>query len=53
MALEITPKTAAPGTTVIALEGSVMRGPEGERIEEVLNSLLAQGVERIIFDWAA
>ncbi len=50
MALEITPKTAAPGTTVIALEGSVMRGPEGERIEEVLNSLLAQGVERIIFD---
>src|ERR1039457_5888705 len=50
MALEINEKEVAPGTAVIALEGSVMRGPEGERIETVLNSVLGQGQRRIIFD---
>jgi stage II sporulation protein AA (anti-sigma F factor antagonist) len=50
MGLEINEKEVAPGTMVIALEGSVMRGPEGERIETVLNGLLGQGRRRIIFD---
>lgn len=50
MALEINQKEVAPGTAVIALEGSVMRGPEGERIESVLNGLLDQGRRRIVFD---
>ncbi len=50
MALEINQKEVAPGTVVIALEGSVMRGPEGERIETVLNDSLAQGLRRIVFD---
>ncbi len=54
MALEITVKEyvqeLAPATAVISLEGSVMRGPEGERIETVLNGLLDQGMRRIVFD---
>lgn len=50
MALEINEKEIAPGTAVIALEGNVMRGPDGERIESVLNTALDQGRRRIIFD---
>ncbi len=50
MALEISEKEVAPGTSLIALEGSVMRGPEGERIETVLNGALDGGRRRIIFD---
>ena len=50
MALEINQKEVAPATVVISLEGSVMRGPEGERIEAVLNGALAQGLRRIVFD---
>ncbi|HVN06689.1 MAG TPA: STAS domain-containing protein [Bryobacteraceae bacterium] len=50
MALEITQKEVAPGTAVIALEGNVMRGPEGERIETVLQDLLGQGCRKVIFD---
>src|SRR5215472_7616874 len=52
MALEINPKEVAPGTAVISLEGNVMRGPEGERIETVLNEMLDQGRRRIVFDLA-
>ena len=50
MPLEINQKEVAPGTSVISLAGNVMRGPEGERIEAVLNGLLGQGRRRIIFD---
>jgi anti-sigma B factor antagonist len=50
MALEINQKDVAPGITVISLEGSVMRGPEGERIEAALNGALEQGLRRIVFD---
>ncbi len=50
MALEINQKEVAPGTEVISLAGSVMRGPEGERIETVLNGALVEGRRRIIFD---
>ena len=50
MALEINQKEVAPGMLAISLEGSVMRGPEGERIEAVLNDALDQGVRRIVFD---
>ncbi|HTT65394.1 MAG TPA: STAS domain-containing protein [Bryobacteraceae bacterium] len=52
MALEINQKEVAPGMVAISLEGSVMRGPEGERIETVLNGLLAQGLRRVVFDMA-
>lgn len=50
MLLEINQKEVEPGTAVIALEGSVMRGPEGERIEDALNDLLGRGYRNIIFD---
>ena len=50
MPLEINQREVAPGTAVISLDGSVMRGPEGERIEEALNGLLGQGYRNIIFD---
>ncbi len=50
MLLEINQKEVEPGTAVIALEGSVMRGPEGEKIETTLNGLLSQGYRNIIFD---
>src|SRR5580658_1737128 len=50
MALEINQKEVAPATAVIRLEGNVMRGPDGERIEAVLNGALAQGLRRIVFD---
>ena len=50
MALEINQKEVAPATVVISLEGSVMRGPEGERIEAALNDSLARGLRRIVFD---
>ena len=50
MPLEIQQKEVAPGTMAILLEGSVMRGPEGERIEAVLNDLLGKGYRNIIFD---
>jgi len=53
MALEIHQKELAPGTAVITLEGSVMRGPEGEGIETMLHGLLDQGYRNIIFDLAA
>lgn len=52
MALEINQKEVSPGTAVISLEGSVMRGPEGERIEAVLHDLLGQGCRNVIFDLA-
>ena len=50
MALEINQKQVTPGAAVISLAGNVMRGPEGEQIETVLNSLLSQGCRNIIFD---
>jgi anti-anti-sigma factor len=50
MLLEIKQTEVSPGTAVISLEGSVMRGPEGERIETILNGLLSQGCRNIIFD---
>jgi anti-sigma B factor antagonist len=50
MPLEIHQNEVKPGTAVIRLEGNVMRGPEGERIEAVLNGLLSQGCRNIIFD---
>ena len=50
MLLEIREQETEPGTAVISLEGSVMRGPEGERIESVLNELLSRGFLNIIFD---
>ena len=50
MALEINQKEVAPSTVVISLEGNVMRGPESERIEAVLNGALAAGLRRIVFD---
>jgi anti-sigma B factor antagonist len=50
MLLEINQKEAGPGTAIITLEGSVMRGPEGERIETTLNDLLNHGYRNIIFD---
>jgi anti-sigma B factor antagonist len=50
MPLEINQREVAPATAVISLEGSVMRGPEAERIEAVLNGALAQGLSRIVFD---
>jgi anti-sigma B factor antagonist len=50
MLLEIEEKDIVPGTAVISLAGSVMRGPEGERIEAVLNDVLGRGCRNIIFD---
>jgi len=50
MVLEINQKDAGQGTTVIALEGNVMRGPEGERIETVLDDVLSRGSRKIVFD---
>jgi anti-sigma B factor antagonist len=50
MALEINQREVAPGVLAISLTGNVMRGPESERIEEVLNGALAQGLSRIVFD---
>ena len=50
MGLEISQKEVAPGTAVITLEGNVMRGPEGEGIETMLQDLLEQGYRKIIFD---
>ena len=50
MALEINQKEVAPGTAVITLEGNVMRGPEGEGIETMLDGLLSRGFRNIIFD---
>jgi anti-sigma B factor antagonist len=50
MPLDIKQKEVSPGAAVISLEGNVMRGPEGERIETVLNDLLGRGYRHIIFD---
>jgi anti-sigma B factor antagonist len=50
MPLEIQQNEVQPGTMVVKLEGNVMRGPEGERIESVLDGLLSQGCRHIIFD---
>jgi anti-anti-sigma factor len=50
MPLEINQKEVAPGTALITLEGNVMRGPEGEGIETLLDGLLRQGFRNIIFD---
>jgi anti-sigma B factor antagonist len=50
--LEIQEKEVAPATAVVSLAGSVMRGPESERIETVLSSLLERGYRTIIFDLA-
>jgi anti-sigma B factor antagonist len=48
--LEIDNQELRPGTALISLQGSVMRGPEGERIETVLDGLLDRGYRNIIFD---
>jgi anti-sigma B factor antagonist len=50
MPLEIHQNEVKPGTAVVKLEGNIMRGPESERIEGVLNGLLSQGCRYIIFD---
>ena len=52
MLLEIQDKEVAPATAVISLEGSVMRGPESERIEAMVTSLLERGFRTIVFDLA-
>ena len=50
MLLQIDHQELKPGTALISLQGSVMRGPEGEQIETVLNDLLDRGYHNIIFD---
>jgi len=52
MPLEIQQNEIQPGTAVIRLEGNIMRGPESERIEAVLNGLLDKGCRYIVFDLA-
>lgn len=50
MLLEITQREVQPGTTVVSLAGSVMRGPESAEIEALTARLLEQGCRRLIFD---
>lgn len=41
-----------PGIVVIALSGSVMRGPESQEIEALVPRFLAEGRKNVIFDLA-
>jgi anti-sigma B factor antagonist len=50
MPLEISHKEVKPGVAVITLEGIVMRGPDAEQIETVLDGLLREGYRSIVFD---
>jgi anti-anti-sigma factor len=51
-ALEIAHEQPAPGVAVIALNGKVMLGANPSAIEELIVSLLAQGVRKIVVDLA-
>ncbi|MFB3827907.1 MAG: STAS domain-containing protein [Bryobacteraceae bacterium] len=50
MLLEITHRELRPGTTLVSLAGSVMRGPESAEIEALTSELLKKGCRRLIFD---
>lgn len=52
MLTEITHREIAPHTVVITLTGRLTIGTRGERIESLVESLLAEGKRIIIFDLA-
>jgi anti-sigma B factor antagonist len=49
-ALQIAQEQPRPGVAVIALTGKVMLGAHTSAIEELIASLLAQGIRKIIVD---
>jgi anti-anti-sigma factor len=49
-ALQVTHEQVQPGVAVIALTGKVMLGANTAAIEELIGSLLAQGVRKIVAD---
>ncbi len=51
-ALQIEQEQPKPGVAVIALTGKVMLGANTSAIEELINSLIAQGVRKIVVDLA-
>lgn len=51
-ALQIAQEQPKPGVAVIALTGKVMLGANTSAIEEVIATLLAQGVRKIVVDLA-
>lgn len=48
--LNIEHRELAPGTVVVALEGRLMLGPEGQEVERMVGDLLAKGYRRFVFD---
>jgi anti-anti-sigma factor len=50
--LQIAHERPKPGVAVIALTGKVMLGANTGGVEELIGSLLAQGVRRIVVDLA-
>jgi anti-sigma B factor antagonist len=48
--LTIEYREVAPGTIVVTATGRLMLGPEGERLETVVDEILATGCRRVIFD---
>jgi len=50
MALVISHIDAGPDSVVVALEGKLMLGPQGEEIPALVDTFLKQGKKTIIFD---
>jgi len=48
--LEIDHREVAPGAALITLSGRLMLGPEGQRLETVVDDLLSHGYRRFVFD---
>lgn len=48
--LEIAQREAGPGIVVISLTGRLMLGPESADLETLVNTLLDEGVRKIIID---
>jgi anti-anti-sigma factor len=48
--LEITKRTIQPGTTVLAINGSIHSGPECTRLGQEVDKLIAASETRVIFD---
>jgi anti-sigma B factor antagonist len=50
--LEIEHRNAGEGTVIVTLAGKLMLGPESQRVETLVESLLAEGYRNFVFDLA-
>jgi anti-anti-sigma factor len=49
--LNIAHRQSSDGTTIVAVSGRLLLGPEGAELESLVRSLIENGIRRFVFDF--